>query len=240
MNDNHRVKGLALLLIGVATVWGAQADSWEGRLRGGGMVEVDPQTHRPVVRHRGGNTQLWNGVHEMDDGSVIIVRDGVVVPDERMLHSWSSGDQALTAEMPVHCGELVRRVCGFGDECSGTLACTTARQLLNLEQDERSGAPYGHVSASSAACKAGLADSAQFPACKASLRAGNTPCGKLVKQVCGGQGQCEKSEDCRLAGQLLDMENEERMIAKDPHARTETERQCQRAMGEKTLNACVE
>ncbi len=227
------------LLIGFAASTAA-ADSWQGRLKGGGMVNVDPYTHKPTVQYNGGKTQLWNGVHEMDDGSVIIVRDGVAIPDERMINTWTRQTQAQVSDQPDHCEELVRKVCGFGNECAGSGPCTTARQLRTLEQDELRQAPYGQVSASAGECEAGLADSALFPRCEAAMQAGNTPCGKLAKQVCGVQRQCAAAEDCRLAGQLLNMENEERMGAADPNARTETERQCRQAMRNKTFKDCAE
>jgi len=232
-------KTTAFLLALCTAVSTSHADTWQGRLKGGGVVNVDPYTHKPILQYQGRRTQLWNGVHEMDDGSVVIVRDGVAVPDERMLNTWSGRTQEEASDRPLHCEELVRKVCGFANECSESAPCATARQLRTLEQDELRQAPYGQKSASAGECDAGLADEALFPACQAAMGPGNTPCGKLVKRVCGDQRQCVDSEDCRLAGQLLDMENEERMSARDSNARTDTEQQCRQVTRTGLFKACV-
>jgi hypothetical protein len=237
MVKNRWFACLSVLLVISPT---AHADSWQGQLKGGGVVDVDPYTHKPTVNYQGRSTQLWNGVHEMSDGSVIIVRDGVAVPDERMINSWAARSQLPSSAQTVHCEELVRKACGFNNECSGSGPCTTARQLHALELDELRQAPYGQVSASALECESGLVDATLFPPCKAAMQAGRTPCGKLVKKVCGADRQCAQAEDCRLADQLLDMENEERMIAADPNARTATEQQCKQAMSEDILKACGE
>ena len=59
----------------------AQAGAWQGQLKDGGQVQMDPQTRRPVVTTpQGVTTQLWDGVHRMQDGSTVTVRSGVAVP----------------------------------------------------------------------------------------------------------------------------------------------------------------
>ena len=31
---------------------------------------------------------MWDGVHQLEDGSVVIVRQGTAVPTQRMLETW--------------------------------------------------------------------------------------------------------------------------------------------------------
>ena len=73
--------GISLALVVCGTV-SAQVPSWQGRLQDGSRVEVDPRTNRPTVYNRQGvATQLWDGVHRLQDGSSITVRSGVMVPN---------------------------------------------------------------------------------------------------------------------------------------------------------------
>ena len=57
----------ALLLAGAAC-----AQNWTGSLDSGGVVRIDPNTNRATVYSDNGSTQLWDGTHELQDGSVII------------------------------------------------------------------------------------------------------------------------------------------------------------------------
>ena len=64
-----------------------QADDWGARLSDGSGVEVDASTHRAWRLEDGRRTPLWDGVHRLEDGSVVIVRDGVAVPNPDMLET---------------------------------------------------------------------------------------------------------------------------------------------------------
>lgn len=225
---------LSLLLLAPVV----QADYWQGTLKGGGVVNVDPSTHRPTFHYRGGSTQLWDGVHEMDDGSVVIVRDGVAVPDERMLNTWGTRMRYEATRVPPYCEQLMRKVCGFGDECAGSRPCGLARQLRTLAQDEIRQAPYGQISASTLECDKALVNETLFPECQAAMGPGDTPCGRLVKRVCGAKGACAKNSACELAGQLLNMENEERLTADDLNGHTEAGDQCKQAGSNDYFKPC--
>jgi hypothetical protein len=60
------------LFIAVAEV--SQAAQWSAPLKDGGTVTVDPQTNRATVRRDGVETQLWDGVHRLEDGSTLTIR----------------------------------------------------------------------------------------------------------------------------------------------------------------------
>ena len=78
---------LLTTLAGISTQVGA--DTWQSNRKGGGVVRIDPVTRKPTVIYSGGSALLWDGAHEMADGSVITIRDGVAVPDETMFSTWS-------------------------------------------------------------------------------------------------------------------------------------------------------
>lgn len=145
------------------------AEPWRAPLASGGQVEVDPRTNQPILIQEGRQTQLWNGVHRLEDGSVIQVREGRVVPRLDMRAPTAPGDAgdvpavapatssapSPAASLPgpgsspgaslpgpgplrgtAPCEELVSRVCGQVIECWEKPACTQARQLRSLDNDE--------------------------------------------------------------------------------------------------------
>jgi hypothetical protein len=213
----------------------AQADAWQSNLQGGGTVRIDPQTRKPTLYYNGASTRLWDGVHELEDGSVIIVRDGVAVPSETMYHTWSEQAAAET-EGKVHlCERLMRKVCGLQGECSDNHACELARQLQRLEQDELGNVAYGPLHSSSVECRKGWSDPGLFPACE---QDSGGRCGRLVTQSCGDQDQCQTAPACDAARQLLKLEREERLGSKDPQAETIIGKQCRDALGTPFFAAC--
>jgi hypothetical protein len=230
MHSGLRIGQFFLLVILAGGPGLAGADAWEGHLQGGGTVRVDPSTHKPTLYFNGGSTQLWDGVHELDDGSVIIVRDGVAVPDETMLDTWSGQVPPRPGEQVALCEQLARKVCGLDRQCAGERPCDLAEQLRRMEQEEHRQAPYGHTTASTLECRKALGDPAMFPPCAKAAKATATPCGKLVARVCGDRGQCEAAPACDPARQLLSLERAERMESPDPAAPTATGAQCQDAM----------
>jgi hypothetical protein len=120
----------------------ALADDWGARLSDGSGVEVDASTHRAWRLEDGRRTPLWDGVHRLEDGSVVIVRDGVAVPNPAMLETWNEAPPrrpgATERESDV-CRELVRRVCGEGEgenaACAGSEPCRLARELLEMSAE---------------------------------------------------------------------------------------------------------
>jgi hypothetical protein len=108
----------------------------------------------------GVQTQLWDGVHRLDDGSVVTVRDGRVVPTQQMIDTPRAAPEAeeaapeptTDAEPPLlarpaaprgelggatACEVLVLQMCGADRRCSRSPACLAARQLGDLEREER-------------------------------------------------------------------------------------------------------
>lgn len=133
------------------------ADPWTGELRGGGEVRVDPNTNRPTVIIDGEKTQLWDGVHRLEDGRELTVESGRVVPNKEILRTrepWPEpASPAAEGEgKPIvgtsPCNQLVQKVCGPDASCADSAACGPARQLLDMEREEqrRLGTPQRQVS----------------------------------------------------------------------------------------------
>jgi hypothetical protein len=119
-----------------------QANDWNARLSDGSGVEVDASTHRAWRLEDGRRTPLWDGVHRLEDGSVVIVRDGVAVPNPAMLETWNEAlprRPDVTERESDVCRELVRRVCGEGEAenatCAGSEPCRLARELLKMSAE---------------------------------------------------------------------------------------------------------
>lgn len=206
------------------------AEPWQGSLKSGGVVRVDPLTHKPTLYYNGGSTQLWDGAHELADGSVLLVRDGVAVPDETMFSTWSWQVKPETLDETECCTRLVRKVCGFNNECGDTRGCELARQLKGLEQ--------GDAGDTTVECRQAMADVGLFPTCDKDTGARRTPCSDLVERVCGAKNQCGASLACDLARQLLVMEREERLENTDPDFPTEAGMQCEEAADNSFFKAC--
>ncbi len=215
----------------------AVADVWQGNLKDGSVVRVDPITHKPTIYYRGGSTQLWNGAHELFDGSVIIVRDGVAVPDERMYQTWSGQSASQLVAEGGQCGRLARKVCGLNNECADHRTCSLARQLEEMARQELRQTSPGMYLPSEDECRKGLADVGLFPRCY-KVSGEDSPCFRLVVQVCGDNGQCGNAEACDPARQLLKMEREERLSNYIPTAPTATGKQCTEAMENEFFAKC--
>ncbi|NKN31674.1 hypothetical protein [Marichromatium bheemlicum] len=127
---------LATLAWSVASV----ASDWRASLDSGGEVRVESDTRRAWVEDgTGGRRPLWDGVHRLEDGSVVIVRDGTVVPSAPMLQQWSAGKRPAREappQVPAECDALVEQVCGPAVHCLRSEACRLALELRALAQDE--------------------------------------------------------------------------------------------------------
>ena len=148
------------------------ADAYFG-MQNGGTIKVDPDTNRATVTRDGVTAPMWDGSHRMEDGSILIIRQGVVVPNQPVLEAREPPvpeDEEWAIEPIVGhspCEKLVRRVCGRQDQCAGGEGCNLARQLLNMEQEERASADGPNLSTySSGRCKRVAADVGLFPDCK--------------------------------------------------------------------------
>jgi hypothetical protein len=199
------------------------AETWSGTLRDGSQLRVDPDTHRAVRDQGGYQRPMWDGVHRLDDGSVVIIRDGTAVPTTQMLETWDSGPEVKEAQGGADCQRLVQRVCGPQDACGDAAPCASARALRDQAGQSGSEGATGQD-----ACAKALSDPA-FPVCTQVARGATaSDCTRLVERVCGADGRCAKSPACDPARQLLGMESEAR--GGDPQALTDTGNQCREAM----------
>jgi hypothetical protein len=166
---------LAVLASLVLTATAVHAE-WKAKLYGGGQVAVDPDSNRATVTRDGVTTPLWDGVHRLQDGSVITVRSGQVVPNEAILRAREQPkppvtDQAQAWEGQVIQGEspcerLVQQVCGDNQQCGQTSGCNLARQLLEMERDERARAwSHDTMTYSSGQCMEAAKDPQLFAHC---------------------------------------------------------------------------
>jgi hypothetical protein len=193
--------------------------------------------------HNGGTAPLWDGTHLLEDGSVVIVRDGAIVPTEGMLDTWAAEPGARPEMRGRYCEQLVRKTCGFGDECARSQPCVLARQLLRMEREEQRRAPVGsgpypNTDATSECLDA--MGNAAFPACGDVRpdKGADTPCSKLVQRVCGPDDRCAESPACDPGRQLLRMETEERLESADPDAKTSTGVECEKMQDNPFFKPC--
>ncbi len=222
----------------------SQGGPWVGTLRDGSMVRIDPATHRALRYTQNGASPLWDGTHRLSNGSVIIVKDGVVVPDQTVMDSMAQvpGTSPVAPGRPM-CLKLVKKVCGSNNECSDSPACSPARQLLSLENDEvrQLGIQPGEPGLLETArqCREALQNESFFTPCAANARVSKpTPCQELTNKVCGKADQCSDSPACDPARQLFDMETQE-LAASGTDEETETGAQCREALGnEKFFRPC--
>jgi hypothetical protein len=239
MSVIHRLIGFMVLavcvLLTVMPLW-SQAAGWSAPLVGGGEVKVDPRSNRATILRDGVETQLWDGAHRLQDGSTLIIRSGQAVPNPAILQSRRLPDQPERPRaeqwigVPIvgysPCERLVRRVCGLSQECSSAKACSPARQLLEMEQQERKANDSpNYMTPASGQCQEADQDKAFFFSCgqkpmpgQAALSPGQTgevaghrppsACEMLVDKICGLQGACSGQTACHAAQQLLQMAQE--------------------------------
>jgi hypothetical protein len=142
------------------------------RMQDGGTVTVDPETNRATVTRDGVTTPLWDGTHRMQDNSILIINQGVTVPNEPILEpvprplpeaeKWEGAP--IVGYSP--CEKLVRRVCGKENQCGEIQDCNLARQLLDMEQDERAASENrNRMTFTSGQCQTMASDAEAFPLC---------------------------------------------------------------------------
>lgn len=209
--------------------------SWTKGLEDGGVVSVDPNTNKATVYTGKGSTQLWDGAHRLNDGTVIIVRDGIVTSGAASaapLASEPAADNEPTEPLASSaCVELVIKVCGFNGECKDEPGCSPARQLMQLEKDEawqtRSNGPNN----TSVQCREALENERFFARCTV-VQPTDTPtaCQELVASVCGSENQCSEEPACSPAQQLLAMETQERLASRSPDSPTYTSKKCKESL----------
>ena len=233
-----------LLVILLLTASHASAQSWQSRLQDGSRVEVDPRTNRATVQSaQGVVTPLWDGVHKLEDGSTIIIRSGVMVPNTEVVRLRREGraEPGGFVKGVSSCLTLVRKVCGLHDECLDQQSCDHAKQLRSIELEEEREHSSRSLMQTPSQCVEALEDEAFFVPCGPGRReASATPCQRLVDSVCGSQNQCADVRGCSLAKQLRDMEHRERLTSVNPEAVTDSGKQCRSVSGEADLfSACA-
>jgi hypothetical protein len=168
---------LACLLTMAVLVWPlavAQATEWSTRLQDGSRVTVDPNTNRATVTREGVTTQLWDGTHRTQDGSILIIRRGTAVPNEPVMEmrQLAPPEPEDWEGFPIAgyspCEELVRHVCGKQNQCADAEACNPARQLLKMEDEERDASRFhSRMTYTSGQCKKARKDVEYFTPCTA-------------------------------------------------------------------------
>jgi hypothetical protein len=168
------------LLLSVMLPIAVTAADWTSQLKGGGTVRVDPHTNRATVTQGGVTSQIWDGAHRLQDGTILITNRGVAIPNESILESrqikppeteeWEG--VRIVGTSP--CERLVRRVCGDEDQCTDAEACGPSRQLLDMESDERNASKNrGLMTYTSGQCLKALKHRGFFANCpKAPVSAG--------------------------------------------------------------------
>lgn len=188
----------------------ASSASWQGVLQDGRQFHVDPSTNRAIIQSgSGAGSVLWDGVHTLDDGSVITVRSGLMVPNEEVMttrHTKKPAEQRTTARpLDPACDDLVVKTCGLTAQCDTKEACDLAKQLRETQRravaQEDKGSEW-----SASQCQSALADEAMFPSCEAAQPSIEAPCRQLVERLCGTSQRCEASEACQMSRQLLTFE----------------------------------
>lgn len=216
------------------------AQSWDSQLYDGSRIEVDVSTNKATHYGADGSVvPLWNGVHELEDGRTVIVRDGVMVPNREVLslrqEPWREED--FIQQGFLACDKLVRKACGLADECADASGCGHARSLRTFaeqELEESSKPGFGaRFAAVPAQCRDALLNETLFPPCGKEFAGGElTPCAQLVRRICGDQQQCRERASCQAVRDLLEREYDERLANGSMDAAEPTSEQCRMALAD--------
>ncbi|MEI6414236.1 MAG: hypothetical protein WCP34_08250 [Pseudomonadota bacterium] len=195
---------------GVIIALAAPLGAWETRLQDGSPVTIDPDTRKPVVSES--QRSLWDGIHRLEDGSILTIRQGVAVPTESLIHPPDPPlpHPARTGETSP-CQPLIDKVCGVSRACAHSAACKTAEQLGRFEAEEQreKGLRPGRISEGGQQCQTALANHHYFVACGGEWPSDDA-CRRLVLKVCGSHDACSSRESCRITRQLQDLERQDK------------------------------
>ena len=152
-----------------------QAADWNASLSGGrGEVTID-DSNRATIRQGGAERPLWDGTHRLDDGSTLIIRQGIAVPNPSILESRRQIEPPKAEDWEgvrivgtSPCERLERKVCGPENQCLAIEACSAVTQLVDREWDERRASHNtGYMTPTSGQCKQALEDTEFFVKCPA-------------------------------------------------------------------------
>lgn len=226
----HSTLIVAFFSLLVITNTYALADDQAIMLQDGSSFSVDPVTQKAIRLDEPG-TPLWDGVHRLNDGSVMIVRDGVVISGGTMQETSTEQAEIVPAAEDEYkispCIQLSINSCGFNGECKDSTACLTARQLVNLELEEKLRGVTDIGVSTTDQCREALTDHETFAICQTTTPSAlQTPCSQLTAHVCGFKDQCADSEACEAARQLQSMELEERKLSRHRGRLSHSSLQC--------------
>jgi len=163
---------LLLLLITVLASHTLPAADPNFRSQQHDVVTVDPNTNRATVTRDGVTVPMWDGVHRMQDGSVLIINRGIAVPNKSVIESRQppppEAEEWVGAPIAGYspCEKLVRQVCGAKELCGDVEGCNLARQLLDMEQEERAASEDRYrMTYTSGQCQNVMTDRENFPVC---------------------------------------------------------------------------
>ena len=199
----------------------ATAASWQAELANGQHLYVDPTTNRPIVELQDGEKRpLWDGVHQLSDGSTITIRSGIVVPNEEIstlrraepiepkdAADEETGTAGSSAEVAESCDELVLKTCGLHQSCEDRESCQLSRQLRAM-QFQASDQDKDNLAWTGQRCSEALSNDEEFPVCDQEPPLSAATCQKLADYVCGGAQHCAESPSCLQARGLLDLEQQ--------------------------------
>ena len=197
------------------------AASWDAELADGRQIHVDPATNRPIVEsEEGGTRPLWDGVHRLSDGSTITIRSGIMVPNEEIgalrragpvrpeeAADEETGTAGSSGEYAESCDRLVLKTCGLRQACEADEPCQVSRQLRAM-QFQAIGPNEDNLGWTQQRCSEALGNDEEFPACDQGPPLVAAACQELAGLVCGEARRCAASSSCRLARDLLDLEQQ--------------------------------
>jgi hypothetical protein len=126
----------------------------------------------------GTTAQHYARAASIEDGSTLIIRNGIAVPNPAILESrrqlpapepeeWE--DMRIVGTSP--CERLERKVCGPENECLHTEVCTAVSQLVEREWNERRASHNtGYMTPTSGQCLQALKDTGFFVKCPTETR----------------------------------------------------------------------
>lgn len=172
--NNPACLGLLLTLL----AFSAGATDWHTSLYGNrGQVTVYDD-NRATIREGGVERPLWDGTHRLQDGSTLIIHNGVAVPNLSIMESREQLPPAQPEEwedVPIvgtsPCERLTRKVCGAENECADAEACEPTRQLVVREKKERQASTNPNLmTPTSGQCLQAMRDTEFFLACRSAAQ----------------------------------------------------------------------